>query len=540
MVEDFMENYFLTLFVTFLLSIFSTGVMSYIAMATPIGPWIGPTLVLIGLLIFKLFQSKNISSNLALATAGGSIGGILATACAFSYPTIFFVNPSLFLSWMEKPFYFAGVLSFLALAAGYFGFLIAHMLEKNFIIEQEISFPIGQLIYKMIAAHNQVRKAWELVVGFFVTTVFSLLQGGLLGIKGLLPCIVTLINPIKLGIFSVPLIQIRFDMLPMLLAIGFIAGQIIAIPLAIGAFSKIFIIDPLNFVLFSTLTGSDFLLAFCSGMVVVGAFQSFLDLPKLIRSLAHGLKNGTMGNRFFGDLKNSISFIEFFIVLSLVISFFTYFNFSILEQIYVIIFTFVCTYQLTLIAGKIGMAQLGRFATFVMVPALFIFGVDAVKAAIIATFVEITCGVAADVLFGKKMGYLAQIPSKQLKRFQLFGLLISVLTIGIIFWLLINYFGLGSEDLFTQRAQVRALLINVQSFNSYVLILGGIFGYLLKKLHANPMMVLGGLLMPLNYSLGLIVGGILTKFTQQREEWEPFWSGVFAANSLWELIKTFI
>lgn len=536
-----MKNYVLTVLVTLLLSVFSTGVMSYIAMATPIGPWIGPTLVLIGLLIFKIFQTKNISLHLALATAGGSIGGILATACGFSFPTLFFVDQSLFQSWMSAPVYFVFLMSFLALAAGSFGFLIASMLERNFIIEQNISFPIGQLIYKMIAAHNQVRKAWELVVGFLGTTVFSLLQGGLLGIKGVLPRVITLTNPIKFGVFSIPLVQVRFDMLPMLLAIGFIAGHIIAIPLAVGAIAKIFLIDPLNSILFSEISGSDFLLAFCSGMVVIGALQSFLDLPKLVRSLINVFKSSnTNKNSFFKEIKNSVSFVEVGIVLLLVISFLTYFNFSFLEQIYLIVFTFVCTYQLTLIAGKIGMAQLGRFATFVMVPALFIFGVDAVKAAIIATFVEITGGVAADVLFGKKMGYLAEVPPNQLKRFQLFGLIISSLTVGIVFWLLINQFGLGSEDLFAQRSQMRALLINVQNFNTYVLILGGLFGYALKKLKISPMMVLGGLLMPLNYSLGLIAGGILTMFTKQREEWEPFWSGVFAANSIWELVKTFI
>jgi OPT oligopeptide transporter protein len=527
-----MKNYILTILVTLLLSMFSTGVMSYIAMATPIGPWIAPTLVLLGLLIFKIFRSNNLSLHLALATAGGSIGGILATAYGFSFPTIFFVDQPLFQSWMSMPVYFVFIVSFLALAAGSYGFLIASMLERSFIVEQKMSFPIGQLIYKMIAAHNQVRKAWELVTGFLGTTVFSLLQGGLLGIKAIIPRIITLINPIKFGFISLPLVQLRFDMLPMLLAIGFIAGHIIAIPLAVGAVSKIFILDPLNALMFPKLSGSDFLLAFCSGMVVVGALQSFLDVPKLIRSLYKGFKNArTSNNSFLNELKNSVSYIEIGVVLVFVISFLTYFKFSFLEQIYVIVFTFVCTYQLTLIAGKIGMAQLGRFATFVMVPALFIFGVDVVKAAIIATFVEISGGVATDVLFGKKMGYLAEIPSKQLKRFQLFGLIISSLTVGI---------GLGSEDLFAQRSQLRALLINVQNFNTYVLILGGLFGYILKKFKISPMMVLGGLLMPLNYSLGLIAGGILTMFTRKHEEWEPFWSGVFAANSILELIKTFV
>ena len=86
------------------LSIFSTAVMSYISMATPIGPWISSTLVLITMLIFKLFAQKESSSQkIALITVSGSIGGILATALGFSFPTLYFLDPGLFNAWMASP-----------------------------------------------------------------------------------------------------------------------------------------------------------------------------------------------------------------------------------------------------------------------------------------------------------------------------------------------------------------------------------------------------------------------------------------------------
>ncbi len=515
--------------------------MSYIAMATPIGPWIAPTLVLIGTLLFGLIRGQNKTIQLALATAGGSIGGILATACGFSFPTIYFLDKPTFQAWLATPFYFASIMSGLALAAGSFGFLIASILEKNFIIEQSMAFPIGQLTYKMIAAQNQVRKAWELVAGFLSTSIFSLLQGGIGALRVFLPQSVTLMQAFNVGPIAIPSIQMQLNVLPMLLAIGFVTGHVIAIPLGVGALAKIFLMDPMNVLLFSHIKNSDFVLAFCSGMVVIGALQSFLDLPKLITSFFKTIKNGNPNqNNFLKEVRQAVSFIEIIAVFFLVVSFLTYFNFSTLEQLYLLVGTFICTYQITLIAGKIGMAQLGRFATFVMVPALFLFGIDPVKLTIIATFVEISGGVATDVLFGRKMGAMANISRSQLKRYQLLGLLVSSLVIGIIFWLLINRFGLGSENLFAQRAQARALLINVRTFDYYVLILGAVFGYFLKKIKMNPMLVLGGLLMPINYSLGLIFGGLLTLFTKNREGWEPFWSGVFAANSIWELVKTLL
>jgi hypothetical protein len=135
---------------------------------------------------------------------------------------------------------------------------------------------------------------------------------------------------------------------------------------------------------------------------------------------------------------------------------------------------------------------------------------------------------------------LAGIQSKVMMRYQYLGILVSSLTVGIVFWLLINHFHLGSPELFAQKAQGRQLLIGAKQFDIYVLFLGIAFGWILSKIKINPTLVFGGLLMPMNISLGLIVGGFLTRFTKDRTEWEPFWSGVFASNSIWMLLKAII
>ena len=48
----------LTVVLSVLLSLFATSVMSYISMATPIGPWIAPTLVLIGMALLRLMHKN--------------------------------------------------------------------------------------------------------------------------------------------------------------------------------------------------------------------------------------------------------------------------------------------------------------------------------------------------------------------------------------------------------------------------------------------------------------------------------------------------
>lgn len=541
--------------------------MSYISMAAPIGPWIETTLVLAGMLLFNLLaprmtQARYVSS-LGLSTACGAIGGILATAFGFSLPTLYFISPELFNSWMEQPLYFALYLTGLACAAGSFGFLLAHIFEKQLIVKERMEFPIGSLIYKMISAQDQLGKAISMAIGFLLTKILLYLQR----CTNFIAHQVTIFNKFAIGFITIPKLEIEIDLLPMFWAVGFVTGHVIAIPLLVGVASKIFCIEPLHkaypfilrfienglsYVSFKLPMGistniniNDFTLAFCSGMVLFGALSSFMSLPKLIKSIGKkisGLQAKTeSNNKEQKEFIKEFPWIQAGIALIFNLIFLAYFGFSILSALYLLIFTGVCTYQLMIIAGKIGIAPLGRFATFVMVPGMFLFGFNPVQTTFVAAFVEIAGGVACDVLFGRKMAMLALIERKKIIFFQWLGLIISALSIGIIFWILIHNFGLGNQAgaLAVSKAASRALLINIQNFDIIVLLFGLIFGYLLSLSSINSMLVLGGILMPIQLSVMLILGGLSTYLTKNKEEHYPFWSGVFAANSLWMLIKTF-
>jgi len=69
------------------------------------------------------------------------------------------------------------------------------------------------------------------------------------------------------------------------------------------------------------------------------------------------------------------------------------------------------------------------------------------------------------------------------------------------------------------------------------LILGFLYGVLLKKFKVNPTMVFGGILMPNSLTIGLMVGAVISWFTKKSKEKQPFWSGVFAGESMWILIS---
>jgi len=132
---------------------------------------------------------------------------------------------------------------------------------------------------------------------------------------------------------------------------------------------------------------------------------------------------------------------------------------------------------------------------------------------------------------------LSSISRATMRRYQLLGLVVASLSIGAIFWLLINHFGLGSPELFAYRAQSRQLLIQAKHFDYTVLAVGALFGIFLQQIRLNPMLVLGGLLMPLDITCGLVAGGLIAALSPQKEEWYPFWSGIFASNSLCMLLR---
>ena len=491
-------------------------------MVAPIGPWIAPTLVLIGILIFHTVAQNKIR-NLVYSVVAGSPGGIISTALGFTFPTLYFLDKDLFVSWLSKPIFFCSFITCLVLICGLIAFYFVNRVEKSLIEEQKLAFPIGELTYKMISA-NSTNQSWQLFYGVILTTIFCALQD------------IKLIIPKTINIFQK--LCVSFDLFPLSWAIGFVTGHVIAIPLLVGALSKFFIADVINNVFFSNLSNMEFGLAFSSGLVLFSAVVGSLKLlPK------KSLKDNTRIFQLFPlirSLSKNLSATYLFIpILFLASAFLFYFKFSFVSQIYLIVCSLICMYQVVVIAGKIGLAQLGRFATLVMLPGMLIFNLDYVQIVILAVFIELSAGIATDLLFGRKIGFLAQVDSNKLKLFQLLGIVVSAITAGIVFLFFAKNLQLGSGALFAQRAQARALLVCMHNFNYFVLLIGFVFGYILQKLKMNPLLVLGGLLMPVNITISLLTGALFRYVTPKKYDFEPFWSGVFATQSIWILFANF-
>lgn len=529
-------------------AILAAAILSYISMATMVGPWIAPAIVLASSIILKLrrkfVDQVSINKELAIIQTIGSIGGIIGVGVGFSLPTLYFLDKNVFDSLLVSPLYFSSFIAFLCIAAGGFGIWIARVLANKFIIKENLSFPVSKLIHNIITSQSQNQQARSMFGGFSLAWIISFLRDGLFRFKGLLPK-VFYVFPNFLGR------NLGIAIMPMLWAIGFIAGTGIVFPLFVGLVSKYLVLWPLNnhsiylpIKIFSALPEGEFVMAFASGLVVSELILGLVKYPGIILdkiknfsgfNYLDNLKSISLKKSNFKEGIKLILNLEFIFVFFLSIAFLSYLKFSFFSQIILLIFIVMATYQISFLAGKLGLVTFGRFATFIMIPMMMIFNLTAMQITMLCVFFSVTAAAASDLLFDYKVGQLCSVDFKKIHRYQWLGLIATSLTLGFFLWLLFTNFQIGSAELFAQRGKSRALLIQSLNFDWKVVLLGFFYGVILKKLKISPTMVFGGILMPNDLTIGLSIGAIISYFTKNSQIKTPFWSGVFAGESIWIL-----
>jgi uncharacterized oligopeptide transporter (OPT) family protein len=513
-----------TIIVSIILTLFSTLVLAYVSMATMIGPWIAPTVVLIAGLMSR-FRSSTLSTSqkhesLALIQTASSVGGIVATAIGFTLPTLYFLDHTTFMRLLERPFSFCAFIGSLVICAGSFGILLARAFRKKMLDKENLPFPVSHFVQKTITSQTQGTQAKRLIAGLSTSGIICLIRDSLLPAK---------------QFFNI--IQVS----PMLWAIGCIAGISIAFPLFIGMISKYIVLAPLNQYFFH-LEKHLFSMAFCSGLALAGIVPMILRYPATVWK---GIKNYSGVSVFkrlssYKDITRSLATTSTVSILCLTALFFVLLGFSPFSLLIILPLTGIAAYQISYIGGTIGLAQIGRFTTMVMIPTMLLFKLSPLQITALCVFVSSCITTTTDLLFDYKIGELCRIPQKRLQLFQLLGLLVTALCVGFFMWLLFTHLQLGSAELFAQRGRARALLIQSFSFNWIVVLLGLLYGLFLKKLRINPAMVFGGVLMQNQLTIGLLIGAVATLFLKDKKEYFPFFSGIFAGESLWMIVSIFI
>jgi hypothetical protein len=527
--------------ITIFFVIFSACVMTYVSLAVPIGPWIDPTLALLAFIMMQILswlRHKQVNEHpFLVAIAGGGIGGVIGTAAAWSFPTLYFLDTARAQLWLAHPVQCVGAISAVIVIAGGFGLVIARLLGTGMSIDRAISFPVAQLVVKTIESRDHITHIISLIGGVISATLFHMVQQWTVYI----PHIWRVMRETWFGMWRFPALTISLDVAPMLWALGFTTGHVLAVPFAVGVGLKGLILEPCYRIWFlSCMKEHAFMMAFCTGLVLQSVAYGFWHLlSKLVRARVQGFQEHLIAAGEW--VKRLYSFDVVMIMAISGIFLVRWCEFSVLSWIYLIVTTALSVFQLMLLMGRTGLAPFPRFATFVMIPGLVIFGYTPFQAMLVTAFVEIAGGVAAVAASGYKMGVLGHVKSERWIYYtQWLALLVCSVCVALVLYMLTSRIGLGSALLNAQRCQTRALQIQAHDMNVWVVGLGILAGMALERLRINGTLVLGGLLMPLDWSLLLISGGLSTYAVKKKEDQYPFWSGIFVVSSLWIVIRAFL
>lgn len=549
----------LTLLVGTALSILASAILLYISIATMIGPWIAPTLILISSLIFTIFKKQDLDTpkQLVMISALASGGGIVAVGVGFSLPMLYFLAPESFNALIATPWNFIAHVGGTILLAGSFGIFIGKFLSKTLLRKEDLTFPISKIAHQIASSQSRASETRSLFNGLSITLLVCALRDGIFSFKGIITKDLTLISTATTG-------PIIFSIWPTLWSIGFTTGLASTIPLLIGLIARYTVLFPINhhsvflpFSLFEPLREESFITAFCAGMIVSDMILSWLRNPKeviqyvksyvaQIRSpktpllssiILHPIKAFWAEDVSLKILIKSIYRIEPFLASASFFFFFSYLKFSILAQLVILAAMLIGLYEINRLCGKIGLLQIGRFSAFILIPMVILFKINPLQMTGLIIFFNVAAAVSSDLLFDYKTADLSASSRDSVHGLQWIGLIISSITIAVVCYMLFTGLTLGSEELFAHRGRTKALLVQSLHFNHYVVSAGFLFGCILKRFRISPTMAFGGIIMPSQITLGFVFGGLLSKLAgKKRDSFLPFCSGVFATETLWLLI----
>jgi hypothetical protein len=539
-----------------LFTFFSALVLSYISIATMVGPWIAPTLVLFAQSIFSLighwYHNDSTAKEQAITAmqAIGAGGGIIATGIGFSLPMLYFLDAPTFNAWVGNGWYFCATITVICLVAGGLGLIIGQWLSKPLIDNQQLSFPVSRLTYQAITAGYHPVQSKNLMAGVGVTMLVCWLRDGLGRFGGLIAKSYYLLPSLLGHTFAIAI-------WPSLWAIGINIGFAMTTPLLIGMACKYVVVHPLAthtaylpFQLFKPVSIESFTIAFCSGIMVCellfGLCKVYKPLGNLLKKLPElvrltlqtaltMLRSSVHKN---DDRMQSIRAIAERIGIAVgLILLLSHFSYSLPAQIGLISLTLLFTHVICQTGAEIGLIPFGRFSYIIVVPLLLIFSLTPLQATIACVFFNVCAAAASDLLFDYKTGSFCAIDRKTMYHYQWVGLIATSLCVGLILWLLFTNLRLGSAEFFAQRGQTKALLLQSLHFDPRILALGFLFGLIIRHFKLNMTMVFGGLIMPNSVSIGLALGSLSTLFIKKSTHLQSICAGILVAESLWIIIS---
>lgn len=499
---------------TIIFSVLSLVMMSYLAMNTQMGPWIAPVFVVVSMMLAIPIVSRRWFAKYAIITIiAGSIGGMVGGCLGATIPSFYFLNKNMFLQWMQHPSQLAIILGLFVLCAGSLSFLVAYLIKDYLILGQQLKFPMSQLIYDIVAIDKERKNHGLMLVGIVVASVWNLAY---------------LTGKTFLQVYVA-----QIHIIPLMFSVGFVAGKLVAIPVLIGLATRTVGLEWLHDRFFPDMLRLEFLVTFCIGMLLA------VMLTSLISILYRGtFKEFLIYKKVRAYFKNSWLLVLTMSVLLMCSFLLKFSGVHYVGQLYVMTMLIACCFSIGLIVAEIGVVDLDSFVFMVLLPFVYHHVVTTSNTVLmVAVFSTLSLGMVADLLFSYKLADLAKISYVQILKYQIVGFCVAVVSAGFVIWWYIHLFGLDSMQLLAPKAHELDNLISFGSYNYQVLLCGCVWGWVISMLSYDTLSVIGATLMAPSVAVWLIVAGSVSHLVRHREKYFSLCFGVYAAHSLWIMVR---
>jgi len=505
----------LMFFLSVFFSIISTGMMSYLAMTTQLGPWVAPVFVVVCMvLMMPFFDARWFKKNIVVTIAAGSIGGMVGICLGLSIPSFYFLHHHLFVRWLSTPWIFILIIAGFVLCAAAFALLIATTIKDRVFAKPSARFPMVQLVHNVIFIKTQEMAQAFMLMGISFATIWNLLMW--FARSALSPFV------------------LQMHAIPMLLSVGFVAGIVIAPPVLLGLATRVFIIETLHQYIVTTVSSHVFLITFASGMLITWLFQFAIKML-----LFQKLKALLSYNFWVRKIEDMRWYVYSMMILCCVILLLSVWGTPLIAQWYVVAMIVILSWYLVQIVAEVGVVEVDSYVWFIVLPLIYFATLSSLTIVAIAVFATLCLGLVIDCLFSYKLAQLSNVEFSSVFKYQILSSVVAAFSVGLFFWWYSRTFEAESFSLFVSRAHELDDIIKFGRYDYRILLCGFVYGWLVRCMTAELLIVIGAVLMVPSVSIWLVIAGAFAHIVRQREKYYPLWFGVYAGHSLWLIVRAF-
>ncbi len=500
------------LIIAVIISIFLLTASSYIALRLGALPWPIIFSVIVSGIILKAMPFKKTNPHeINVTQAGGTIGGLMASAVVFTLPGIIYlskfekININLPSMW---------VLILISLAGGITGILLSIPLRRTFVDKEQLIYPSGTAGAEVIKSGIYGGNTWFLLFLIGILSLLFALIRDLFFAQGY-----TFAFLIPLGI------MFTLYPMPMGIGVGYILGPKISVNSWFsGSVIGWMIIIPLLKFKFPFIHGIKFVQELGMGIVLgagVGFFVSYI-IPRIKKIFAPLFK-----------WKNTpwyMKFTPYISILSFIVLIFA--GVPVLASMIGIIGVWIMTTVAARMTGETNIDPLEQFGIIVglitiWIYALFKMKIGYVSIFLIVFFVSTAAALAGDIGHDYKSAKLLNTRAKDIIKVDIIAAIVVAILAPFVLKIIINGYG---DIMFTPAMPApQAVLVARSIFGftyPYVFLIGFSFAFILevlirltknKKLPISLMALGIGMFLGLTLGFLLAIGGFIRWLTNRKK-----------------------